>query len=43
MSITNYVCRFVQPMRTQLKHVSYSHTVNPVEQVMYDYGCISSD
>ena len=48
MSITKYVCRFGQPLLTQSKHVSYSYTVqrgivNPVEQVMYEYGCISSD
>ena len=43
MSIKKYVCRFGQPLLTQSKHVSYSYTVNPVEQVMYEYGCISSD
>ena len=48
MSITKYVCRFGQPLLSQSKHVSYSYTVqrgavNPVEQAMYEYGCISSD
>ena len=48
MSITEYVSRFGHTLLTQSKHVLYSYTiqrgtVNPVEQVMYEYGCSRSD
>ena len=39
MSISKYVCRVGQSLVTQSKHVSYSYTV---EQVIYEYGCMSS-
>ena len=46
MSITKYVCRFGQPLPTQAKHVASSYTVqrgtvNPVQQVKYEDGCIN--
>ena len=48
MSRTKFVCRSGQPLPTQAKHVPPSYTVqrgtvNLVQQVKYEDGCISSD